>query len=212
VLQHAAYVGAVSEEDAGRWVTLGVPAERVTVTGDPAVDRVLAYRRNAEIVAALHAWAGDEPILVIGSMEPSDRQAVLALLAAAPRAVVVPHDPEWDPRLPSTATWLPGHATPDARHLVVRQRGVLMDCYAAARAAFVGGGYADRVHALNEPAAVGVPALAGPAAATDLVLRWLAWRDHADRVHHDCTAARNTLMARSGATAALIPLLRTLLA
>ena len=50
-------VGAISDDDAGRLVTLGVPRERISVTGDPRCDSVLAR------VAAVPA---DEPLLALG--------------------------------------------------------------------------------------------------------------------------------------------------
>ncbi|MEX0692362.1 MAG: glycosyltransferase N-terminal domain-containing protein [Gemmatimonadales bacterium] len=155
-----AWVGAVTEEDASRWVRLGVPRERVTVTGDPAVDRLLAYRPRQAIVDAIRTWAKGEPVLVVGSMEPSDRAAVAALLAQTPRALIVPHDPE-RLRLPWPA-WSGDGPLPEASHVAAPRRGILLDCYHAAAAAYVGGGHTGRLHSVLEPVAAGVPVVQGP--------------------------------------------------
>jgi 3-deoxy-D-manno-octulosonic-acid transferase len=74
--------------------------------------------------------------------------------------------------------------------VVVTARGLLADLYLGADAAYVGGGFrSGRLHAVAEPAAVGVPSIVGP--------RWRGTAD-ADRmvaaggavpVHTDCELA-----------------------
>lgn len=194
-----ARIGAVTEADAARWRRLGALPERVVVTGDPGVDRLLERTPDSAVVAPLRAWARDQPVLVIGSMEPSDVPAVGALLADAPRAIVVPHNPERMRAAPGWAPWHPGQSVPDARVVYVARRGLLADCYHVGRAAYVGGGFAGRVHETREPAAAGLPVLTGPNDLAVLGAVWRRWRDDPAGARSEGETARRALEAAAGA-------------
>ena len=110
-------VAVVSREDGDRFGLLGVESDRVTVTGDPAIDAT--RDRLAEIDhgaphmrifgAGLQAGedrqagedfqAGDTPILVAGSTWPSDEAVLIPALAQVRRSipglriVLAPHEP-----------------------------------------------------------------------------------------------------------------------
>jgi 3-deoxy-D-manno-octulosonic-acid transferase len=208
-----AHVGVVDEDEAIRWIELGAMPERVVVTGDPAVDRALAYQADPAVVAALRSWAGGEPILVLGSVEPSDRHTVQALLAEGPRAVIVPHDPErtWRLRLgDAVADWTPGTAPPPTRGLVIRTRGHLADCYAAAAAAFVGGWHGERLHSRLEVEARRAVPIVGET--SQVVAGWRFLRDSPGDCRRIGKQLRAAVECHAGAAAreaaALLRLLR----
>jgi 3-deoxy-D-manno-octulosonic-acid transferase len=72
--------------------------------------------------------------------------------------------------------------------VVVARRGVLADLYLAADAAFVGGGgRPGRLHAVCEPAALGLPVVAGPHASGDRDFASLARGGGAVRASDDAT-------------------------
>jgi 3-deoxy-D-manno-octulosonic-acid transferase len=179
--RRVAWVGAVSGEDATRWRRLGVPADRVVVTGDPRHDQV-AERVPDLRPAAL--WAGGRPggwlTLVAGSIEPDD-DAVLAeaarLAGSAWRWLVVPHATGHDRlaqvesafrnRGVSVARWDGTSAAPAGGVTLFTRQGLLADLYYAADAAWLGGGFRDgSLHAACEAAVVGVPIVAGPRLST----------------------------------------------
>jgi 3-deoxy-D-manno-octulosonic-acid transferase len=187
--ERLAWVGAVTGADADRWRRLGVPAERIAVTGDPRHDRLLERIADPAPASLLRTWAAGGPVLVTGSLEPSDdaavTQALTPLREMVPelRTVIVPHDPTperidgLERRLAGlglraarwSATTADLHAA-DARIAIVTVRGRLADLYLGADVAYVGGGFRPgRLHTVAEPAAVGVPLIIGPrwAGATD---------------------------------------------
>jgi 3-deoxy-D-manno-octulosonic-acid transferase len=176
------WLGAATDGDAARWVALGVPAERIQVTGDPRHDRLLERIADPRPATAVRTWAGADPVLVAGSVEPSDDEALIGALSLAHRsgsplrAVIVPHDPS-EQRVAVLVRRLAEHglsaspwpvpastpALPDPSAVVTTTHGLLADLYLAADVAYVGGGFRPgRLHAIAEPAAVGVPMIVGP--------------------------------------------------
>lgn len=176
-------VGAISDEDAARLTELGVPAERITVTGDARFDQVWARAqaidRSKPPVSTLAGHRG--PTLVAGSTWPEGERhlvpALAHLRARHPelRALIVPHEPTHDHltrleahlemdgvghvRLSAVEA---GEAGPEAV-VVVDRLGVLGELYALADIAYVGGGFGRRgLHSVLEPAALGAPVLFGP--------------------------------------------------
>jgi 3-deoxy-D-manno-octulosonic-acid transferase len=177
-----AAVGAVTADDAERFHVLGVPPERTRVTGDARFDQVW-QRVSAPVAKPLVAALRDgaRPCLVAGSTWPVDEDMLLQALGhawqrgARGRLVVAPHEPTpghvrrlearldaggfSHARLPA----LDDTAHEDVDVLVVDRVGVLADLYAAAHAAYVGGGFGSAgLHSVVEPAALGVPVVFGP--------------------------------------------------
>lgn len=174
------WLGAASEADADRWARLGVPRTRIEVTGDPRHDRLLERVARLDAWRAVRAWAGDAPVLVAGSTEPSDDAAVtdavrrLRGTGHGVRTILVPHEPA--PRRVAAVcqhltaagcevrVWSgPPGAMPRADAVVVGAPGLLADLYLAATVAYIGGGFRrGALHAVAEPAVVGVPVIVGP--------------------------------------------------
>jgi 3-deoxy-D-manno-octulosonic-acid transferase len=97
-------VGAVDEEDARGLERLGVPADRITVTGDTrhdaALARLAAARSDAPHLQALEAARRQGvPLLLAGSTWPSDERVLLPAVADVQaqgtrlRLVIAPHEP-----------------------------------------------------------------------------------------------------------------------
>jgi len=172
-------VGAISGDDADRLVALGVPATRVTVTGDTRFDQVWARAAKADLGSALLSpLRSDRPTLVAGSTWPSDEKPLLEawsnLRGQHPEArlIIAPHEPT-PAHLEPIERWaadarigyarLGSEDAADADVVVVDRVGVLGDLYALADIAFVGGGFhAAGLHSVLEPAAFGAPVLFGP--------------------------------------------------
>lgn len=175
------WVGAVTREDADRWIRLGVPPDRIAVTGDPRHDRILERLANLTPASRVRAWAGERPVLVAGSTEPDDDGVLAAALARfavdlpALRTLIVPHDAT-EPRIARTmrglsargvapGVWRGAHDEPfpEAAVVIVAAKGLLADLYLGADLVYVGGGFRrGRLHAVAEPAALGLPLIAGP--------------------------------------------------
>jgi 3-deoxy-D-manno-octulosonic-acid transferase len=184
--------GAVALEDAERLAVLGVPRDRIEVTGDPrfdsAVHRVRAIAPDEPLLASCRSG----PTLVAGSTWPEDEEPLLrafgAVRAARPdaRLIVVPHEPtpahlaRLDALAKAKGFETParlGDGSPASSLQVVDRVGVLATLYAGAAIAYVGGGYGSAgLHSVVEPAACGVPVLFGP--------RWQSSRDAAVLLEH----------------------------
>lgn len=174
-------VGAISAEDADRLVALGVPASRVSITGDTRYDQVWARAGAVDRAGALLApLISDRFTLVAGSVWPGDIDQLLPAWArvvaragaARPRLVIAPHEPtsahlepieRWAAREGLRTTRLGGAESPAADVVVVDRVGVLGELYALADVAYVGGAFHDAgLHSVLEPAAFGAPVLFGP--------------------------------------------------
>ncbi|MCI0434032.1 MAG: hypothetical protein L0271_10315 [Gemmatimonadetes bacterium] len=173
-------LGTVDAADALRFADLGVDERRVRVAGDARFDQVMARVRadtaGTRVPEVLRA--AETPVIVAGSIWKEDAERLVPAIAALRSRpllwVLVPHEPtadhvtELEQALDAHAL---GHTRIDAAHergafstaVIVDRVGLLADLYAIARVAYVGGGFGRRgLHSVIEPAAHGVPVLAGP--------------------------------------------------
>lgn len=170
--------GAISEDDAERLALLGVPRERIRVTGDPRCDSALARVAGVRADEPLLALGRGAPTLVAGSTWPRDEDCLMEAFGTVrlrhpeARLILVPHEPSAEAveRIQRAAERL---GAPPARALgnraaagplvVVDRVGVLAALYGAGTVAYVGGGFGRAgLHSVLEPAAWGLPVLFGP--------------------------------------------------
>ncbi len=171
-------VAAQSEADAQRFAEVGVPPQRLTVTGSIKFDQSIrgSVKEQAEVVR--REWGADRPVWVAASTHEGEEEWVLdaheQVLRALPGAllVLVPRHPERFDRVAQLV---------QRRRLAIRRRtertppspatavflgdtmGELPIFLAAADAAFVGGSLVPvGGHNVLEPAALGVPVAFGP--------------------------------------------------
>jgi 3-deoxy-D-manno-octulosonic-acid transferase len=174
-------VGAVTADDARRFRVLGVAEERTHVTGDARFDQVWQRVNGTAAKPLITALRSGLPCIVAGSTWPADEDVLLHALEQLrrqghrSRLVIAPHEPSpkhvtrLEARIASSGfshARLPALEQADYADvdvLVVDRVGVLADLYAAAHAAYVGGGFGRAgLHSVVEPAALGVPVLFGP--------------------------------------------------
>ena len=164
-----------SDEDAQRFGELGLDGDRVAVAGNLKFDRAIPDGLG-ETVRRMRGQWGERPTWVAGSTRPGEETIMLdahrqlrehhpdALLVLAPRHP----DRSDDVRAMIEQAGLahqPVEEVVDADTgvVLVDRIGVLLSCYAAAPAAFVGGSLVDiGGHNLLEPAAFGKAVIAGP--------------------------------------------------
>jgi len=169
-------VGARTELDAARFVELGVPAERVSTTGDLKLelpDRVVTLA--TDLVRAL----SEVSVFVAGSTHPGEERLACAALAASERAglrpalVVAPrHLQRADQvereirasgRVVRRRSRLGSAPLAPGEVLLLDTLGELPAVYAAAAVAFVGGSLTGvGGHNLIEPIFAGCPVIFGP--------------------------------------------------
>lgn len=201
--------GVQSDQDAARLAALGVPAERVRVTGNLKFEARPAAPEPA-VVEAIRRRAGGRPVLVAGSTMPGEEERVVNAFRAAgggERALLLlaPRHPE---RFETVAELLHrggltvvrrseleteratgGDGAPPPDILLLDSLGELAGLYGIGLAAFVGGTLVDTGgHNPLEPMAAGVATVTGPsmhnfrdmAALIDRAGAWRRVRDAAE--------------------------------
>jgi 3-deoxy-D-manno-octulosonic-acid transferase len=169
--------GVQTGADRERLLALGVPAERVVVTGNLKYE-TLEPKTDPALEEALRGLAGGRPILLAGSTMPGEEELVLAAFEALERElpamlILAPRHPERFPAVADTLaarglawrrrTALGAAAGPPAV-VLLDSLGELAGLYRVADAAFVGGTLVPTGgHNPLEPARYGVPTAVGPA-------------------------------------------------
>jgi 3-deoxy-D-manno-octulosonic-acid transferase len=180
MLAHNVVVAAQEPTDADRFITLGTEPAATHVTGNVKFDLEVPAGTRERGAAARQQYASGRPVWVAGSTHEGEEEAVLAahrvVLKAAPHALLV-LAPRHPPRFASVAALIEQEGlscvrrsradTPErerrAQVLLLDTLGELMDFYACADVAFVGGSLEPiGGHNLLEPAALAVPILTGP--------------------------------------------------
>lgn len=175
-------IAAQGEGDAERFRALGASAERTYITGNLKFDFALPPDIDGRGRSLREQYASNRPLWVAGSTHGgAEEEAVLEAHArvgtAHPGALLVlaPRHPN---RFSDVAAWLERRGIafvrrsqssvsdiPTGRYdvLLLDTLGQLLDFYAAADVAFVGGSLVPiGGHNLLEPAALGLPILTGP--------------------------------------------------
>jgi 3-deoxy-D-manno-octulosonic-acid transferase len=171
------WVGAQSAADQERFAAIGVPPQRLAVVGNIKFDRVLPADIHERGAQWRTYYAGTRPVWVAGSTHPDEEPTVLeahrrlrehhptALLVLAPR-----HPARFAAAAAAIAAMgfryarrsgIGSDGPPDV--LLLDSIGELLEFYAAADVAFVGGSLVPvGGHNLLEPAALGLPVVTGP--------------------------------------------------
>jgi 3-deoxy-D-manno-octulosonic-acid transferase len=177
LLAPLALVLARTEADGERFAALGVPADRISVSGNVKYD-LEPDERPLEWAEAVRSAAGGRPIVVAGSTMEGEEAQVLDAVAklradgAAPFLILAPRHPE---RFDAVARILGerglvfsrrsgGEAIPPGADVFLLDTiGELSRAYRLAQVAFIGGSLAPTGgHNPLEAAAWGVPVLSGP--------------------------------------------------
>jgi 3-deoxy-D-manno-octulosonic-acid transferase len=175
-LSHAAVVAAQAEADAERFRALGADPGSTHVTGNLKFDFELPEGLTARGAALRAQYAPGAALWVAGSTHPGEEAAALAahrwVRERYPEALLV-LAPRHPARFAEVGLELEAAGLPWARRsqtagagiavLLLDSLGELVDFYAAADVAFVGGSLVPvGGHNLLEPAALGLPILTGP--------------------------------------------------
>jgi 3-deoxy-D-manno-octulosonic-acid transferase len=180
-MQSNVWVAAQTDADAARFAALGVPAPRLSVSGNVKFDRALPADLPQRGAALRARYAAGRPVWVAGSTHAGEEQIVLQahrqLLRSLPEALLI-LAPRYPQRFDAVAACVESEGLTCLRRsqtragaldagaaavLLLDTLGELTEFYAASDAAFVGGSLVPvGGHNLLEPAAIGVPVLTGP--------------------------------------------------
>lgn len=177
IFEHIGLVAAQAPADAERFLGLGVPSDRVRVTGSIKFDIRLPASLHEQAEVMRRQW-GDRPVWVAASTHEGEDEKILQahrqILSNQPSAllVLVPRHPERFDRVASLCRKeefslirrSEGQGcTQDTSVFLGDTMGELTLFLAAADVAFVGGSLVPvGGHNVLEPAALGVPVVFGP--------------------------------------------------
>ena len=152
--QNVTTLFAQDQADAERWQRVGVPAQRITVTGGMKYDAEdsVSIDRRFSVWLENHGVQSDRPILLGGSLHPGEEDLLVSsfqsLLAEFPRLflILVPRHVERTPEIAQSLAARNVRFTlrsePDFQHapsiLLVNTTGELRDWYATATVVVVG--------------------------------------------------------------------------
>jgi len=178
VLQNITMVASQANDDAQRFIALGLPPEKITITGSIKFDITAAPDLKEKASVLRQQWGTDRLIWIAASTHEGEDEPVLTAYTELKRSfpqlllVLVPRHPE---RFNSVAERCKAtgfsvarrsdvNATLDKIDIYVGDTmGEMMLLYATADVAFVAGSLRDiGGHNILEPAALQVPIVVGP--------------------------------------------------
>lgn len=180
MMQHLSAVAVQNAADGERFLTLGLPAARLSVTGSVKFDLTLDDALQQQAAALRAAWSGHgrHPLWIAASTHEGEDtlllQAHAQLLRQFPalRLLLVPRHPERFDRVAAQVTQAGlhvyrrsegGEPGEEVQVILGDSMGELLLFYGVADIAFVGGSFVPvGGHNLLEPAAWGIPVLSGP--------------------------------------------------
>ncbi len=174
LVENLAGVLCQSEDDQRRWLAIGAPPERTRMVGNLKSDGLPQPAEDRAAMRAIHGLDPDRPLLVLGSLRPSEVGPLARAWAALPdrlrerwQVVAVPRHPrassELLAELEGTGVRAEEGVAGRGGWLWDDRTGVLVDWYRAADVAFVGGSLAQfGGHNPLEPAACGAAVIMGP--------------------------------------------------
>lgn len=178
VLSHFTLIMVREQEDCNKLALLGVPEDKVVLTGDCKVDALINRVSRIDLDPLRQTIATDGPLIVAGSTHIGEDEIVLEAFGKVrkihknARLIHVPRHPERsDSVRQMAAEWgqtvlfsgLNEKNTEEWDILVIDKIGYLLDLYGISDAAFVGGSIVPKGgQNLMEPAIWGVPVTHGP--------------------------------------------------
>ena len=150
---------------AERFLSLGVPSRKISVTGNLKWDQQVKVLEDPEQFRKQWGIAPDEIVVVIGSTHPDEEKLLLDALYpllkkhVKLRFLVVPRHPE---RFEQVGKLINSYDI--NRITLIDRMGILMDCYQIAKVVLVGGSFVPGIggHNILEPCQAGTVALFGP--------------------------------------------------
>lgn len=148
--------------------------ERLSVTGDPRIDRVAQLAQRAEAFPKVATFCENSPVLIFGSTHSPDEELLLHFLKKRPptdpwKYILAPHDihkkriEQLMNELPLPAQRYSSYQPEDgSRVLIIDNIGMLSRLYQYGQLAYIGGGFGRGIHNTLEPFSFGLPVAFGP--------------------------------------------------
>ncbi|WP_026955349.1 3-deoxy-D-manno-octulosonic acid transferase [Algoriphagus vanfongensis] len=148
----------------------GIQYSAHSLAGDTRFDRVQQNAMHRKSFPQIQTWAGQEPVIVLGSVWQEDMDLLIPLIEshAAYKWIIAPHDirsphlREWSEQLSQKSIFYSQwDQLEDSRVLLIDNIGMLSSLYQFAQVAYVGGAFGEGLHNILEPLGFGVPVIFG---------------------------------------------------
>ena len=145
--------------------------EDVTVCGDTRFDRVYEIAHQAQRFPDIEEYIGGRQCIIAGSSWPSDERILYNFIENMPQDycfIMVPHDiseshvKQIESNLKDYQLYTNFDPSKKTRVLVINKIGILSKIYRYARFAYIGAGFYDGIHNIQEAIVYDVPVVFGP--------------------------------------------------
>ena len=163
------YFFTQNNETANLLYKLGI--ENITVAGDTRFDRVYEIAQQAQRFPDIEEFIGTRKCIIAGSSWPSDEKILYNFIENMPSDycfIMVPHDiseshvKQIESHLNDYQLYTNFDPSNHCKTLVVNKIGILSKIYRYARFAYIGAGFYDGIHNIQEAIVFDVPVVFGP--------------------------------------------------
>ena len=178
MLQCITVLAIQTQEEANRYIQLGMPADRIQVTGSIKFDITIPEGLKEQAMMFRQQWGQARPVWIAASTHSGEDEIVLDAFAEIKKSLpslilmLVPRHPERFPQVVAVCRKRGYQVVQRSEKISCNEQteifvgdtvGELLLFYAAADIAFVGGSFVPvGGHNLLEPAALGLPSVTGP--------------------------------------------------
>ena len=163
------YFFTQNNETANLLYKIGI--DELTVAGDTRFDRVYEIAQQAQRFPDIEEFIGDRKCIIAGSSWPSDEKILYRFIEDMPDNycfIMVPHDisethiKQIESHLNDYQLYTDFDPSKRTRTLVINKIGILSKIYRYARFAYIGAGFYDGIHNIQEAIVYDVPVVFGP--------------------------------------------------
>lgn len=158
-----------NEETAELLRKMGI--NNLTVAGDTRFDRVYEIAHQAQRFPDIEEYIGNRKCIIAGSSWPSDERLLYSFIETMPNDycfIMVPHDiseshvKQIESHLNDYQLYTDFDPKKQNKTLVINKIGILSKIYRYARFAYIGAGFYDGIHNIQEAIVYDVPVIFGP--------------------------------------------------
>lgn len=143
----------------------------LTVAGDTRFDRVYEIAQQAQRFPDIEEYIGNRKCIIAGSSWPSDERLLYSFIETMPNDycfIMVPHDisdshiKQIESHLHDYQLYTDFDPKNQTKTLLINKIGILSKIYRYARFAYIGAGFYDGIHNIQEAIVYDVPVIFGP--------------------------------------------------
>ena len=158
-----------NEETADLLKKMGI--NNLTIAGDTRFDRVYEIAQQAQRFPDIEEYIGERKCIIAGSSWPSDERLLYSFIETMPNDycfIMVPHDisdshvKQIESHLRDYQLYTDFDPKKQTKTLVINKIGILSKIYRYARFAYIGAGFYDGIHNIQEAIVYDVPVIFGP--------------------------------------------------